>query len=451
MRDKKVLVVGLGRSGVAAVETALRLGASVCVQDSKTADEIDPELKKCLEGHRIRAWLGSIPEDMGEFDMLILSPGVPVDLPFIVEARACGAEVMGELELAYRIGKGKFIGITGTNGKTTTTTLVGEIFKAAGRKTHVVGNIGVPVLSAAEKSGDESWMVTEVSSFQLETTDEFRPEVSAILNLTPDHLNRHKTMENYGNAKARIFMRQSQDQYCVVNMDDRDAFRLAESCRAKVIPFSRREEPNIGAFVRDGVIRIRDDHGREVSIISADELMIPGAHNLENALAAAAISYFAGVDPKTIGDAMRVFAGVEHRIENCGEVGGVRFVNDSKGTNPDAAIKAIEAMKENIILIAGGYDKSADFNEFVGAFAGRVRHAVLLGETAEQIRDAAKAQGFENTCICSDMRECVEKAMQLADPGDVVLLSPACASWDMYGSYEQRGEDFKRCVQRLEL
>ncbi len=449
LKDKKILIVGMGKSGESAMDIALAQGGVVHIQDSKTEEQMDPELTRKIRKSRVKAWLGQTPKDMGYYDILILSPGVPVDLPFILDAKAGGAEIIGELELAYRIGNGKYIAITGTNGKTTTTTLVGEIFKAAGRETYVVGNIGVPVVEGSAKATENGWMVTEVSSFQLETTEEFRPEVSAILNLTPDHLNRHKTMENYGAAKARIFRRQSADQYCVVNRDDPLCFALAEDCPATVVPFSRKEELPFGAFVKEGRIVIRTASAEEIDICGAEELRIPGSHNLENALAAAAISYFGGIQPDVIGETMRAFAGVEHRIENVGEYGGVRFINDSKGTNPDAAIKAIEAMKENIILIAGGYDKASDFTEFIRACQGRVKKMVLLGATAQTIQDTAEREGFHDTVICKDMEDCVAQAVESAQPGDVVLLSPACASWDMYDNFEQRGEHFKTCVQTL--
>ena len=449
LKDKKILIVGMAKSGEAAMDLALSQKAIVHIQDSKTEEQLDAAMLEKIRRCGVRAFLGETPADMGYYDMLILSPGVPPELPFIQDAKAGGAEIIGELELAWRVGCGHFIGITGTNGKTTTTTLVGEICKAAGRDTRIVGNIGTPVLEGVSQAGPESWMVTEVSSFQLETTDEFQPEVSAILNLTPDHLNRHKTMENYGAAKARIFLRQNKDQYCVVNYDDPLCFALTEGCPATVVPFSRKEELEFGAFVRDGQIVIRTEEGETVSICGAEELRIPGSHNLENALAAAAISYFSGVDPAVIGQTMRVFAGVEHRIELVGEYGGIRYINDSKGTNPDAAIKAIEAMKENIILIAGGYDKASDFTEFIRACRGRVKKLVLLGTTAEKIRKTAEDEGFTETVICSDMEHCVAEAVSGAVPGDVVLLSPACASWDMYDNFEQRGEHFKTCVRQL--
>ncbi|MDO4745415.1 MAG: UDP-N-acetylmuramoyl-L-alanine--D-glutamate ligase [Bacillota bacterium] len=449
MKDKKVLIVGMGNSGKAAAEAMVELGADVSVQDSKTEDKIDPQLMTFLKENKVNCYLAETPKDMSQFDMLIVSPGVPLELGFIKEAREAGAEIIGELEVAYRLGRGKYVAITGTNGKTTTTSLVGEIYKAAAKDTHVVGNIGVAVISKALSVDDDSCLVTECSSFQLESIKEFAPEVSAILNLTPDHLDRHKTMENYGAAKAQIFANQDSSRYCVINYDDKECFKLAKDCKAKVVPFSRLEELEFGAFVKNGKLVIKEEDGSIIEICGADELKIPGAHNLENALAACAIAYFGGIDKDVIAKVLRTFAGVEHRIELCGEINGVRYVNDSKGTNPDAAIKAIEAMKENIILIAGGYDKNSSFDEFVDAFDGKLKALLLLGKTATKIKDAAEKVGFTNSIILKDMDACVKEAHRIAQPGDVVLLSPACASWDMYTSFEERGRHFKNCVEAL--
>lgn len=449
MENKRVLVVGMGNSGKAAAQAMLALKAVVSVQDSKAEDSIDSQLLAFLKDKNVMCYFGRQPEDMGQFDLLVISPGVSPELAFIQKARQAGVEIIGELELAYRIGGGNYVAITGTNGKTTTTTLVGEIYKAAGKKTYVVGNIGVAVVSKALSAEEDSWLVTEASSFQLETIKEFQPAVSAILNLTPDHLDRHKTMENYGGAKARIFENQTAGQYCIINYDDKDCYRLAERCNAKVVPFSRKEELDFGAFVQGGRIVIKAEDGRLVEFCKADELHIPGGHNLENALAACAIAYFGGIGPDVITQVLRSFMGVEHRIEFCGETRGVRFINDSKGTNPDAAIKAIEAMKENIILIAGGYDKNASFDEFVASFDGRVKALMLLGKTATKIKEAAERAHFGNSIILKDMDACVKEAFRIAEPGDVVLLSPACASWDMYTSFEQRGRHFKECVRAL--
>lgn len=451
MKDKKILVIGMGRSGKAAVTALLDAGAVVSIQDGKSADTIEAYFLQYMNDKNVKQYFGVKPKDMSVFDMLVLSPGVPPTLDFIEEAKAGGAEIIGELELAYRFCKGKFIAITGTNGKTTTTTLVGEIFKAAGLSTCVGGNIGKAIADEARAASEDTWMVTETSSFQLETIARFKPEVSAILNLTPDHMDRHKSMANYAHAKAAVFMNQTADQYCVLNFDDKVCFGMAEkeNCRATVVPFSRKEELEFGAFVSAGEILIRDKDGRKISICKQDELLIPGTHNLENALAAAAIAYFAGIEAKIIADVMREFAGVAHRIELCCEKNGVRFVNDSKGTNTDAAIKAIEAMKENIILIAGGYDKGSTYDEFIESFDGKVKHLILMGETAPKIRTTAEKAGFLNISEAANMEECVEKAYYIAEPGDVVLLSPACASWDMYDNFEQRGDHFKTCAQKI--
>jgi len=449
-KDKNVLVVGMGKSGIAAVYAMVEFGANVFVQDSKTEENIDSQLMEYLKENNVTCYFGCIPEDMGSFDIMILSPGVPTELDFVKEGREKGVEIIGELELAYRAGNGNYVAITGTNGKTTTTTLVGEIYKAAGKITYVVGNIGVAVVSKAISAEDESWLVTETSSFQLETISQFKPEVSAILNLTPDHMDRHKTMENYGKAKAGVFMNQTADQYCVLNYDDKACFDLGKGCNATIVPFSRIEELDFGAFVKDDKIVIKDKSGDIIEICGTEELKIPGSHNLENALAAAAITYFGGIEPAVIADVLRTFSGVEHRIELCNEINGVRFVNDSKGTNPDAAIKAIEAMKENIILIAGGYDKNSSFDEFVEAFDGRVKALMLLGVTAPKIKEAAEKVGFTNIKIFENMEECVQEAFKEGVPGDVVLLSPACASWGMYKNFEERGRHFKSCVEALE-
>ncbi|MCI8631342.1 MAG: UDP-N-acetylmuramoyl-L-alanine--D-glutamate ligase [Firmicutes bacterium] len=449
MENKHVLVVGMGKSGIAATQAMTALGAEVTVQDSKSEREMDAHLVSFLKGRNVKCCFGCEPSDMGAFDMIILSPGVPPDLHFIEEGKKKGAEIVGELELAYRLGHGKYAAITGTNGKTTTTTLTGEIFKAAKRKTYVVGNIGVAVISAAISAEDDAWLVTETSSFQLETTKEFKPEISAVLNLTPDHLNRHKTMENYGLAKARIMENQDENQYAVINYDDKTVCELAENTKAKIVPFSRLEELDFGAFVKNGRIVIKDEKSIIHDICGVCELRIPGTHNVENVLAAAAISFFSGIDAETIGNAVRAFTGVEHRIEYVGTVDGIRFVNDSKGTNPDSSIKAVQAIDGNIILIAGGYDKGSDYKEFIGAFGGKVKYMMLLGKTAQKIKEQAEELGFTNCIMCRDMDECVNKAYELAQEGDTVLLSPACASWDMYTCFEQRGEHFKNCVYRL--
>lgn len=450
IRNKKILIVGLGKSGIAAAQAMIRLEAQVSIQDSKKEENIDPQLVTFLKGKGVTCYFDRVPHDFSEFDMMILSPGVSPELPFITEAKNEGVEIIGELEIAYRIGSGNYIAITGTNGKTTTTTLVGEIFKAARRRTYVVGNIGVAVISASLDAEEDAWLVTETSSFQLETTKYFKPAVSAILNLTPDHLNRHHTMKAYGEAKAKIFANQREDGYLVINYDDKECFKLAKTCQAKVVPFSRKEELDFGAFVKNGKIVIKNEKGDIIEICAADEVKIIGAHNLENALAAAAVSYFAGIEPEVIAEALRAFGGVAHRLEYCGQVDGVKYYNDSKGTNIDAAVTALKAIGENILLIAGGDAKGQVFDEFIKSFNGNVKKLILLGRDGHLIQEAADRAGFSDYVFCKDMDDCVRTAAGLAEEGDTVLLSPACASWDMYDNFEQRGEHFKNCVSGLE-
>ena len=444
-----ILVVGLGKSGKAATDVLISLGASLAVQDSSPEEKHDAGYIAHLREHGVRTYLGCLPDESEAFDMLVLSPGVPPYLDFIAAAKAAGAEIIGELELAYRLTDAEFAAITGTNGKTTTTTLVGDIFKASGRNTAVVGNIGDPVVTEAVKASAGDWLVTETSSFQLETTRYFRPVVSAILNLTPDHLNRHKTMKAYGDAKARIAVNQTADQYLVINYDDKQALALASQSGATKVPFSRKEKLEAGAFLDGTTITIRDFDGTDHAICDTSDLRIPGDHNIENVLAAAAISYFAGISPEVIREAVKAFPGVEHRIEFSGKIDGVEYYNDSKGTNVDASVIAIKALKENIILIAGGDGKSQDFTDLAAHLEGAVKALVLLGRDAGQIEEAARKQGFTDIYNCADMEECVRKSAEIASPGDKVLLSPACASWDMYSNFEQRGRHFKECVAKL--
>ncbi|MDD6155229.1 MAG: UDP-N-acetylmuramoyl-L-alanine--D-glutamate ligase, partial [Eubacteriales bacterium] len=385
LKKQNVLVVGFGRSGKAAAKELAERGVDVTVQDSSDGSGFSEEDLKPYKDLGVKFMFGTVPEKPEAFQTIVLSPGVTPELPFVVEAASKGSVITGELELAYELCEGTFVAITGTNGKTTTTSMVGDIFKKAGRKTDVVGNIGVPVMSQALTATSDEWLVTECSSFQLETTHRFKPVVSAILNLTPDHLNRHHTMEAYGAAKAKIAANQDEGDYLVINYDDKLCYSLSEGTKAVVVPFSGEHQLDFGAFVKDGDIVIKDQDGSEHRIIKTDELRVIGYHNVMNALAAAAVSFFAGVDPETIGNALREFPGVEHRIEYCGEIEGVKYYNDSKGTNVDAAVTAIKAVGENIILIAGGDAKGQDFTDFVKEFPGRVKKMILLGRDAYMI------------------------------------------------------------------
>ena len=451
IEGKRVLIVGLGKSGIAAAQAMVKLGARVTVQDSKEEDKIDSQLLTFFRGKGVEFCLGKFPEFMNQYDMMILSPGVDPELPFIVKAAEEGVEIVGELEIAYRIARGHFVALTGTNGKTTTTTLVGEIFKKSGRKTSVVGNIGVAVISKALETDEDDWLVTETSSFQLQTIKYFKPMVSAILNLTPDHLNRHHTMENYGLAKARIFENQDENGYCVINGDDEACCKLAEKSKAKVIYFSASRQLEKGAFVKDGKLVIVDEDGKLIELCGRDELKIIGKHNVENALAAAAMCYYAGIEAEVITQVLKDFAGVEHRIEYCGTYKGVKYYNDSKGTNVDAALTALRAIEKNIILIAGGDGKGQDFDPLIQGFNGSVKHMILLGRDGSKIAEACDKEGFKDYSFAADMGQCVQKAVEMAEEGDTVLLSPACASWDMYTNFEQRGDHFKEMVERFAI
>ena len=450
VKGRKVLVVGLGRSGMAAAKVLCGLGALVTVQDAKKEDSFDPNFLNFVKENGIECVLGEKPENVASFDMVVLSPGVSPEVDFVAEAARAGTEVIGELELAYRLCRGKFVAITGTNGKTTTTTLTGEVFKEAGRRTHVVGNIGTAVISEVEGSEEDDWYVTEASSFQLETTERFHPVVSAILNITPDHLNRHHTMEAYAAAKGRIFANQEPGDFLVVNKDNSEAFGLAASAKCTVVPFSRIESLEFGACLADGRIVIRDKD-RTADICGTDELKIIGDHNVENVLAAAAVSYFSGIDPETIGSAVRNFGGVAHRIEYCGMIDGVKYYNDSKGTNIDAAVTALRAIKKNIILIAGGDAKGQVFDDFIRQFDGSVKRMIIFGRDGHLIAEAADRNGFKAYEYCRDLDECVKRAAEIAESGDTVLLSPACASWDMYDNFEQRGDHFKSIVKSMNV
>lgn len=453
LRQKNVIVVGMGKSGKAATMALHEIGCTVSCMDSGSLQKLPNDIKDYMAEHRLRVYLGGEePKSYKNYDMMVVSPGVPLDKDFVKSAAKAGCEIIGELELAYRLSKGRYVAITGTNGKTTTTALTGGIFEAAGRSTNVVGNIGNPVITAAmnsRKSDKEEWFVAEASSFQLETVSEFKPVVSAILNLTPDHLNRHKTIEAYGNAKANIAKAQTEDDYLVLNYDDEPSYELGKKSNARIFPFSRMKELEYGAFLDGETLVIKGFDGEKYILCDRKDLRIIGDHNVENALAAAAVSFCAGIDVATIGKAIKAFPGVEHRIEYAGSLNGVAYYNDSKGTNVDAAVIALKALKEDIILIAGGDGKAQDFTDLAKAMPGKVKALVLLGRDANQIEEAARKEGITEIYNEKDMKGCVDRCYSLATEGDKVLLSPACASWDMYPSYEVRGRDFKDCVKAL--
>ncbi|MEA5069086.1 MAG: UDP-N-acetylmuramoyl-L-alanine--D-glutamate ligase [Christensenellaceae bacterium] len=450
-RPKRVLVVGMARSGVAAASLLAGQGVRVRLSDAKGREQLKEALAPLenLEGVEYR--LGEPVEGLlDDVDQVVISPGVPIGHPVVDAARARGIELIGELELAFRYARGRLIAITGTNGKTTTTTLLGEICKNAGQLTFVVGNIGLPYASVAAGTRDTDAVVCEVSSFQMETVRTFHPSIAAILNITEDHLNRHGTMENYIALKARIFENQVQDDCLVLNYDDPALVPLAERAPGRVAWFSRTQVPPVGAFILGGAI-VYGSADAHRCVCPADEVFIPGPHNLENALAAAAIAIEAGVPVPVIRHTLRTFKGVEHRCEFVRTLEGISYINDSKGTNVDSTRRAIAAMKAPTVLIAGGSSKQVDMLPLARAIAeGPIAHVVLVGATADEIARALDQVGYTSYARAGmDFERAVNMARSLAVEGGNVLLSPACASFDLFRDYEHRGAEFKRIVGAL--
>jgi UDP-N-acetylmuramoylalanine--D-glutamate ligase len=450
LKDKRVLVVGLGKSGVASALFMKERGARVTVSDTKSGDELRNEIPVLLDhgitvetgGHGDRTFRGQ--------DLIVVSPGVPVDAPPLVQARAAGENVIGEIELAAQFLPGPIVAITGSNGKTTTTTLTGEIMTAAGFAALVGGNIGTPAISLAERAQPETVIVLEVSSFQLETIQTFRPKVAVVLNVTPDHLDRHRTLEVYVDAKARIFENQQASDFAVLNADDPICVTLAARTRAQVFWFSRQKEVQHGAWVRDGNIVFRDASGQK-EILQVSEIPLKGAHNLENVLAAACAGALMGCSPEKIRQAVRDFKAVEHRLEFVATIRGVDYYNDSKATNVDATIKALESFPANIHLILGGKDKGSDYTVLNDLLRQRVKRVYTIGAAAAKIESQiiSPKNGGPELVHAETLENAVRKASAVAQPGDVVLLAPACASFDQFKSYEHRGKVFKEIVRGL--
>ena len=447
---KKVLVVGMARSGVAAAQLLRASGATVTVNDSKTEEELGQQLSP-LEGLQLERRFGCGAMELLEGkDCLVISPGIPDTAPFVVKAREMGIYVIGELELASQLSAGTLIAVTGTNGKTTTVSLLGEIFTNSGKVTHVVGNIGYPFSLAALVSRKEDVVVCEVSSFQMETADTFHPHVALLTNITEDHLNRHGTMEVYTAMKMRMFRNQTPHDYAVFNADDPALAGLSRQVRSQVLKFSRKKEVENGAFVRNDEIWFAMN-GSERRVCRTDEIYIPGPHNLENALGAVCVAAAMNVPTPVIRHSLKTFRGVEHRIESVRELDGVEYINDSKGTNPDSTMKAVQTMSQPTVIILGGYDKHASFDTLSREILNSpmIRHAVLIGETAGLIRHSLEKAGFRAITEAGTMKEAVEQARKTAQKGWCVLLSPACASYDMFRDYEERGRVFKEIVREL--
>lgn len=450
LNNKNVLVVGSGISGVAATILLGTHEANVTLLDSNEKLDKESITKQFPEGVTADIILGELSIDqMKSFDLIVVSPGVPTDLPFLTQMTMMRIPMIGEIELAYLFEKGRVVAITGTNGKTTTTALTGQIMKTHFEKVCVVGNIGMPYTTKVLENDEESVTVAEVSSFQLETVKTFRPKVSAILNITPDHLNRHHTMEKYIEAKCNVTMNQQDDDTCVLNYEDEVLREFGKTLSCKVVFFSSKQELERGLYLRGEDIVYND--GTDVKIIcNIHELKILGAHNYENVMAAVAMAMAMEVPMDSIHKAITEFVAVEHRIEYVAEIDGVRYYNDSKGTNTDAAIKAIQAMNRPTHLIGGGYDKNSEFDEWIQSFNGKVKTLVLLGQTREKIEKTARANGFNNIVLVDSLEEAVNTCVSRAVDGDAVLLSPACASWGMFKNYEERGEQFKELVLGLE-
>lgn len=447
--DKKVLIVGLARSGIAAAKVLYKKGACISAYDSKGEDQIAEQVQ-LLNNIGATVYAGETPVLSTEkFDLLVISPGVPLDIPLLKQADELGIKIIGELELAYllKAEKVEFFAITGTNGKTTTTSLLWDIMKKAGKKSVVAGNIGIALCSQVDKI-NEGLISVEVSSFQLETADTFRPHVCGILNITPDHLDRHKTMQGYVEAKAKIFAQQHEDDFLVLNYEDELVRNFSDMALSRVVFFSTEKVLDEGAYVADNAVYF-SLNGKIERIGSLDNLMLRGKHNLENILCAVAMAKVEGISTEAIEDSLGSFKGVRHRLEEVANYNGILYINDSKGTNPDSTIKALEAFDNPIVLIAGGRDKGGTYQKLAHLIKQKVKAIVLLGEARELIKSSVMDYGFENIYEVEDFAAAVYKANELADSGDVVLLSPACASWDMFPSYEHRGDLFCKIVRDI--
>ena len=449
LSKKKVLVFGTGKSGIGAAGLLLQKGASVVLYDGNQEKDADELKAQFAADAALEIVLGTLPESvMDTLDLVVMSPGVPCDLPEVLLMKEKGIQIWGEVELAYECGKGDVLAVTGTNGKTTTTSLLGAIMQAWKKEVYIVGNIGNPYTDAAPKMTDEAVTVAEISSFQLETIEKFAPKVSTILNITPDHLNRHHTMEEYIRVKELITENQTEDDTCVLNYEDEILRKFGETLKTKVIYFSSLHKLEKGMYL-DGKMICYSDGAEVTEICRTDELNLPGRHNHENVMAASAMALAYGVPVEVIRKVVKEFKAVEHRIEYVTEKNGVVYYNDSKGTNPDAAIKGIQAMDRPTLLIGGGYDKGSSYEEWIQAFDGKVKYLVLIGQTREKIAETARKLGFTDIVFAESLEEAVQFCADHAVSGDAVLLSPACASWGMFPNYEVRGQIFKELVRKL--
>ena len=446
---EKYLIVGAGRSGICSANMLFELGKNFVIYDSKTDLDTDSVIERLDKKENVQFILGDITDkELEEISVCVVSPGVPLTTPVMKAVTQKGIPVWSEIELAYRYDKGAVIGITGTNGKTTTTALTYEIVKKWNSDTLLVGNIEIPYTGLALTSKPEGATVAEISSFQLETMLTFKPKVSAILNITPDHLDRHGSMENYADVKKSIAKNQDENDYCILNYEDEVLREFGKTLKCNVVFFSSQRRLNDGFYYEDGVIYIAEK-GESTAFIRTEETNLVGLHNFENIMAAVAMTKSFGVPLDTIREAVKSFVAVEHRIEFVCEKNGVKYYNDSKGTNTDAAIKAIDAMPSKTVLIAGGYDKKSEYDEWVSRFPEKVRQLVLIGQTKENIAAACDKIGFTDYVFAETLEDAVAICAKEAKDGDCCLLSPACASWGMFKNYQQRGTMFKQLVKAL--
>ena len=449
LQGKKVLVFGSGKSGIGASDLLAKVGAFPVIYDGNAEIDKEAVVHKTDGTYPVEVYAGELPKEVQKsLDLVVLSPGVPTDLPIVKSFYEQGLSVWGEVELAYRVGDGEVLAITGTNGKTTTTALLGKIMQDARESVFVVGNIGTPYTSKALEMKPNSVTVAEISSFQLETIEEFAPKVSAILNITEDHLNRHHTMEEYIRVKELITENQGTEDVCVLNYEDEVLRKFGEHLTPRVVYFSSERKLDEGIYLDGNTIVLKDGE-KEIEVVKTEDLKLLGKHNFENVMAAVAMAYYDGVSMDSIRKSICEFTAVAHRIEYVTEKNGVAYYNDSKGTNPDAAIKGIQAMNRPTLLIGGGYDKQSSYDEWIEAFDGKVRYLVLIGQTKEKIKEAAEKHGFHDIILCEALKEAVKVCAEKAQPGDAVLLSPACASWGQFDNYEQRGDMFKEYVRNL--
>ncbi len=448
LKNKKVLVSGIGRSGVSAAKLLIKVGANVTLQDNKEKDKLDYNLKE-LEDMGISLIVGKNPdEEIENFDILVVSPGLPLRLDFVKKAYSLNIPVIGEVELASFFIKGKIIGITGTNGKTTTTALVGEIMKTTYEKTHIVGNIGLPISDYVLESDEKDVFVVELSSYMLESVDSFHTDVATVLNLSEDHIERHGDYKSYIEAKKRIFNNQTEKNFAILNYDDEVTKNMKVDTKGKIIYFSAEEQGENFVYLKDEIIYVNVD-GKVIELVNTNDLIILGIHNIYNVMSAIGIAIAMNITVENIRKAIKNFKGVEHRIEYVRTINEIEYYNDSKGTNVDATLKAINAMKKPIVLIVGGYDKKVSLQPLVESFAGKVSLGIYLGDTQDKLVEISKEKKFDNYICVNSYEEAVQVAYKKSKKGEVVLLSPACASFDMFKNFEHRGEFFKELVNKL--